>query len=511
MALSDNRRQRIFTFCALYFAQGIPWGFMLLTLPSYLLDTYGEFFGDDEIGRLKAIILIPWSFKLIWAPIMDSFTIRSMGRRRPWIIGAELLMAFTLLGLIGLGDLSNQLRALLLMYFVHNCFASLQDVCTDAMAVDLLPANEQGQLNGLMWGSKLVGKAGGAWVLSYVINWGGIEACVAVQVTLLLLIILVPLYVLERPGERRFPWSTGAAQGNENRGLEELKMVVLDQIKRFSLPRDQRSDITLLAKICWPAISLLLTIAKTIKAFGVLTLVVYVAFTLTKLIGTGVNEVVANTLFIKQLGWSDIEFTTASGPITILPVILGTFLGGTLADRYGRRLIICLGYGGFAVATIAFASLPEYWNNTVQLAVPASLQSIVGSSELDVKWFGLSYIVAYETLTAIGAVGFLSMAMRISWSKSAATVFTVYMTLSNVSHVVGNWLAGPIRTASTDYVNSAGIESSAAVIYSYQLTFWFCGLTTLPVLLLLLWVRTESVDKAEQHRLAVEAGEEIEA
>ena len=147
----------------------------------------------------------------------------------------------------------------------------------------------------------------------------------------------------------------------------------------------------------------------------------------------------------------------------------------------------------------------------MQLAVPASLQSIVGSSELDVKWFGLSYIVAYETLTAIGAVGFLSMAMRISWSKSAATVFTVYMTLSNVSHVVGNWLAGPIRTASTDYANSAGIESSAAVIYSYQLTFWFCGLTTLPVLLLLLWVRTESVDKAEQHRLAVEAGEEIEA
>ena len=188
MALSNNRSHRMITFCALYFAQGIPWGFMLLTLPSYLLDKYGDHFGDDEIGRLKAIILIPWSFKLIWAPIMDSFTIRSMGRRRSWIIGAELLMAVTLLGMIGLGDLSEQLSALLFMYFLHNCFASLQDVCTDAMAVDLLPPDEQGQMNGMMWGSKLIGKAGGAWALSHVINWGGIEACVWVQVALLAVI-----------------------------------------------------------------------------------------------------------------------------------------------------------------------------------------------------------------------------------------------------------------------------------------------------------------------------------
>ena len=102
VALSNNRTHRMITFCALYFAQGIPWGFMLLTLPSYLLDKYGDQFGVDEIGRLKAIILVPWSFKLIWAPIMDSFTIRSMGRRRVWIIGAELMMALTLLGMIGM-------------------------------------------------------------------------------------------------------------------------------------------------------------------------------------------------------------------------------------------------------------------------------------------------------------------------------------------------------------------------------------------------------------------------
>ena len=51
MALSNNRTHRMITFCALYFAQGIPWGFMLLTLPSYLLDKHGDHFGDDGYDR----------------------------------------------------------------------------------------------------------------------------------------------------------------------------------------------------------------------------------------------------------------------------------------------------------------------------------------------------------------------------------------------------------------------------------------------------------------------------
>jgi len=447
VALSNNRTHRMITFCALYFAQGIPWGFMLLTLPSYLLDKHGDHYGDDEIGRLKAIILIPWSFKLIWAPIMDSFTIRSMGRRRSWIIGAELMMAVTLLGMIGLSDLSEQLTALLFMYFLHNCFASLQDVCTDAMAVDLLPPDEQGQMNGMMWGSKLVGKAGGAWALSYVINWGGIEACVWVQVGLLAVIVLVPLLFLERPGERRLPWSAGSAQGENT--------------------SNARNPLT--------------TIALTIKAISLPTLAVYIVFTLVKLLGTGINEVVVNTLYIKQLGWSDLDFTTASGLYTLPLLVLGTLAGGMLADRFGRRLILIVGYGGFAVAAIVFSLCPQLW---------------------DQYWFSLTYLLAFETLAAIGSVGFLSMAMRISWSTAAATVFTVYMTLSNVSHVVGNGIAGPVRRITTEYAESSGLVGTEAELMSYQLTIGLAGLITLPALLLLLRVSTDEVDEARARQEA---------
>ena len=36
MSLAERRWLRLFTLCALYVAQGIPWGFMATTLPAYL-------------------------------------------------------------------------------------------------------------------------------------------------------------------------------------------------------------------------------------------------------------------------------------------------------------------------------------------------------------------------------------------------------------------------------------------------------------------------------------------
>ncbi len=441
MAMADSRRQRIITLCALYAAQGVPWGFMATAVVSYLTE---RGINDEQAGDLSAIILLPWTFKLIWAPLIDSATIRSMGRRRPWIIGAELMMAVTLLGLLMMGDLTQDLRMLGFMFFLHNCFASLQDVCTDALAIDVLPHAEQGSANGLMWGSKLAGKGFGAFVMAWVMSqsdvWG-LQAAVMLQFVFLMLVMLFPLLILERQGEKRFPWSKGAAvETGPVSSTRNPLQVVKELLRGFSLPA-----------------------TLSFALFGV-----------TKLIGSGVNEVVTKTLYTQPLEWSAVDFSKVDGLYGIVPGVFGAVAGGYLANRFGRRKIIIFGFGGYSLVALVFAACPHLWNE---------------------RWFTAGFLLVTQGFVAVGSVGFLSMAMRITWTKSAATMFTVYMTLSNIGHVVGNKFAGTVRELYKEPVfNLAFFQNQAEWITAYQQTFAFVAIASLLPLLFLPLVDPMGVD-----------------
>ena len=190
--------------CILYFAQGFPWGFMLTALLSFLAS---KGLTIVESGQLTAMAYLPWTFKLFWGPIIDSFTLPSMGRRRPWILFAQFGMALTLIAMIFMGDITSNIGLLGWMFFLHNCFASLQDVSCDALAVDVLLPEEQGKVNGAMWGSKIIGTGTGAAVMGTLLVSNGLVFAVTVQTILMVGIMAFPLFILERPGEKRFPWS----------------------------------------------------------------------------------------------------------------------------------------------------------------------------------------------------------------------------------------------------------------------------------------------------------------
>jgi PAT family beta-lactamase induction signal transducer AmpG len=413
----------------MYFAQGVPWGFMTIALISYLA---ARGVSDTAAGNLTAIVLLPWTFKLIWGPIIDTMTIRSMGRRRPWIIGAELMMAVSLLGLLMMGDLTDNLRLLGWMFFIHNCFASLQDVATDALAVDILPRDEQGRTNGMMWGSKLIGKAVGASAMALAIAKWGLSSAVIIQFIVLIIIMLFPLLMLERPGEKRFPWSRGEAnfQGSDAGGMRH--------------PADVFRDL--------------------FQAFSLVTTSFFFIYGLIHTIGWGIVEVITKTLYTQQLGWTAEQVSYVSG-FAVFTEMAGAFGGGFVADRFGRRLVMVTGFVAYGLAAIIFGCCPHLWHE---------------------RWFAAGYLFVNPGLLAIGSVGFLSMGMRISWTTASATVFTIYMTVSNVAHVIGNKAVGPLR-------DGLGL--------SYEHTFWVAGISMFIPLLLLAFVRPEQVDRMRDAEL----------
>jgi len=92
-ALSDSIIWRYIAFTALYMAQGLPAGLMNVAIPAWLAK---QNMGTADIGIYLGIIGLPWSLKLIGGPIMDRFAFLPMGRRRPWVLSAQLgiMMSF---------------------------------------------------------------------------------------------------------------------------------------------------------------------------------------------------------------------------------------------------------------------------------------------------------------------------------------------------------------------------------------------------------------------------------
>ena len=279
MSLADRPTLRLLTFCLLYVAQGIPWGFMATTLPGYLTQR-----GLDAgyIGATLAFTTLPFTFKWVWGPVIDTFTIARFGRRRPWIIFAQLMMAVTVLVLVAIPDLTAEVKLLAWMILIHTVFNSLQDVAVDALAVDLLTDEERGRANGFMYGSKYFGGIAGGVGMAWLIAESSLRTALLVQVAVLVAIMFVPLFVKERDGA-----------------------------PAKSLP------VAELARNLTQAFSLRSTMIAAVLMLGM-------HFSVGMVTATG------PALFITELGWKPLAYTTITGG-------WGLVVGGLAARRRVAR------------------------------------------------------------------------------------------------------------------------------------------------------------------------------
>ncbi|MFM1890411.1 MAG: hypothetical protein RLZZ565_1168, partial [Planctomycetota bacterium] len=387
VTLSTSPLLRIATLCALYVAQGIPYGFVVYTLAAYFAE---QGLDAEAIGSTLAMGMIPWAFKWAFGPVVDRWSILSMGRRRPWILLAQAGMIATILAMASVPDPAQALPAIGILILLHNTFNALQDVSVDALAVDLLTEAERGKANGLMYGSKYLGTSIGAAGLGVLIGPLGMAATMLVQATLLGAIMLLPLLVRERPGERLLPWTSGAASPQAER-LEERSFgsLVMDLVRAFSL----RSS--------------LLAAAVAVLA----------------LLPSGLLAPIANILFIQDLGWSKEEYVAITGTLGVWAGLGGSIAGGFLADLVGPRRLAGIAAVLLGAMIAAFGWLDALWTD---------------------RAFLVAYLVLESGLLAVLNVSLFALFMAVSWPRVAATQFTAYMALLNLSTTIGLKLAGPL-------------------------------------------------------------------
>ena len=135
--VAASLRARLTWLAALSFASGFPFGLVNETLPVYLR-THGA--GLVEIGLISAVSF-PWTFKFVWAPLVDR-----VGSRRQWIVGC--LAGLTLLTVIlGVLELSELARWFWLLLVVMVTLSATQDVAIDAYTIEATTTRELGVAN----------------------------------------------------------------------------------------------------------------------------------------------------------------------------------------------------------------------------------------------------------------------------------------------------------------------------------------------------------------------------
>ncbi|HET8723578.1 MAG TPA: hypothetical protein VFM53_05180, partial [Anaeromyxobacteraceae bacterium] len=156
MAILRNRRVQLTGLLML--SSGMPLGFVMNTVQVFLR---GAGVSLKTIGYAQ-VVSIPWSFKFLWAPLVDRFSLPFLGRRRGWIAAMQLALAAGLGGLaayvsrhlvagpsghdvLAAGAVTGVVVIALAIAF----FSATQDIALDAYTVEVLEKDEVGAASGL--------------------------------------------------------------------------------------------------------------------------------------------------------------------------------------------------------------------------------------------------------------------------------------------------------------------------------------------------------------------------
>ena len=306
-----NRRMLICIFNG--FTAGLPLYFLAQLIPAWLRSEHVDL---KTIGFF-GLVLLPFSFKYLWAPFLDRYVPPFLGRRRGWMMVSQIALFLFMLSLAVLNP-QTDVQIILYAGLAIGFFSATQDIVLDAYRRELLPDNELGLGNSFYANAYRVAgfiPGGLGLILADYMPW----SMVFVVIALFMLVGIIHTFVIDEVDTRVDP-------------PKSLREAVVEPFKEFFLRDGFRSGLLVLLFIFF-------------YKFG---------------------DTVATALitpFYLDVGFSKTIIGTVAKVVGLWSMLLGGFVGGLLMYRIGINKALWL-FGIVQVASIfGFALLNEVGPN----------------------------------------------------------------------------------------------------------------------------------------------------
>lgn len=289
------------------FASGLP-----LFLTSRTLQAWMTTEGVDlaSIGSFS-LVAIPYSLKFLWSPFLDRFIPPFLGRRRGWLLIAQILLIISIAAMAW-QEPKQSLQLLAINAFLIAFFSATQDIAYDAYRTDVLEEREMG-----------AGAATG--VLGYRI---------ALIVTGSIALILAD----------RITWPTVY--------LLLAGLMLLISLTTFFAPEPEKqtSPPQTLVEAVW------LPFQEFFQRSGIRRAIAILAFIVLYKLGDAlVNNMV--TPFLIKIGFSQTDIGAIQGGLGMVATIIGVLSGGALLSRWGINRSLWIFGGIQAVSNLVYLAL----------------------------------------------------------------------------------------------------------------------------------------------------------
>ena len=362
------------------FASGLPLYLLLNLVPAWLRSS-----GVDlkTIG-LFALIQFPYTWKFLWAPLLDRYGLNflKLGRRRGWMLVTQLGLVGAI-GVLGGYDPHSGISTIMLIAALVAVFSATQDIALDAFRRELLTDDELGLGNSVFVNAyRVAGLVPGSvsLILADHLPWNEVFWITA---AFMLPGVFCTFWVKEPSGDDLAP--------------RTLKQAVVEPFNEFIQRAGWKSALTVLAFIfCYK-------------------------------LGDSLCTALA-TPFYLDMGYAKSDIGLVAKNAGLWPAVIGGLLGGLWMVKLGINRALWL-FGVVQVVSIfGFAWLAA-----------AGTQSSIGPAELS----SLAIVIGFEALgVGLGTAAFVAFIARSTNRAYTATQFALFTSLAAVPRTLVNASAG---------------------------------------------------------------------